>query len=90
LQPAITIESRTDSNNIQLVFSDNGQGIAEEIRERIFEPFYTTRRGQGGTGLGLHITYNLVTEILQGQIEYQPDSQSGARFCICFPFESSE
>ncbi|MBB1485571.1 sensor histidine kinase [Oceanospirillum sediminis] len=89
LQPAITIESRTDNNNIQLIFSDNGQGIAEEIRERIFEPFYTTRRGQGGTGLGLHITYNLVTEILQGQIEYQPDSKSGARFCICFPFESS-
>lgn len=90
LQPAITIESRTDRNNIQLVFSDNGQGIAEEIRERVFEPFYTTRRGQGGTGLGLHITYNLVTEILQGQIEYQPNSKSGARFCICFPFESSE
>ena len=51
---------------IELVFADDGKGMSEEIRQRAFEPFFTTRRGSGGTGLGLHLVYNLVTQVLRG------------------------
>jgi signal transduction histidine kinase len=51
---------------------------------RIFEPFYTTKRGLGGTGLGMHLVYNLVNQTLQGSIELHQASQ-GCTFMITIP-----
>jgi len=45
---------------LELIYTDNGVGMDNETVERIFEPFYTTKRGQGGSGLGAHLVYNLV------------------------------
>ncbi|MEJ2622348.1 MAG: ATP-binding protein, partial [Candidatus Thiodiazotropha sp.] len=74
-----------DDSNIQLVYTDNGSGIAEQHLDRIFEPFFTTNREEGGTGLGLHLVYNSVTTHLGGTIQVESKPQAGVRFTIEFP-----
>jgi signal transduction histidine kinase len=81
----ITLNVKWDENNISIQFADNGKGIPEDIQEKIFEPFYTTNRNQGGTGLGLHIVYNLVTQRLNGKITVASKLHEGSRFDVVFP-----
>lgn len=81
----IRIRTHYDGQLARITFSDNGQGIAQDVLGKIFEPFYTTKRGDGGMGLGLHITYNLVTEILNGTIACYSERGRGSRFEIGFP-----
>lgn len=75
---------------MKLIYKDNGKGIASDIRKRIFDPFVTTKRGQGGSGLGMHLVYNLVTQALNGSISISSEEGNGAEFLIIFPVESSE
>ncbi|MDO9625782.1 MAG: ATP-binding protein [Pseudomonas sp.] len=70
---------------IELALSDNGHGIDEGNLPRIFDPFYTTRLGQGGSGLGLNIVHNLVTGVLGGKLEVASQPGRGARFAIRLP-----
>ena len=86
-KPQITISTNLEDNQFTLLFEDNGKGIQPELVERIFEPFYTTRRGNGGMGLGLHITYNLATEILGGSIQCTSQLGQSTLFKVCFPVE---
>ena len=72
-------------DSVELVYSDTGRGIAAETRDKVFEPFFTTRRNAGSTGLGLHIIYNLVTGKLGGSIELQSEEGRGVRFVLRFP-----
>lgn len=69
----------------QIEVSDNGQGIPAEHLGRVFDPFFTTRMGQGGSGLGLHIVHNLVTDVLGGRIDVAEAAGGGARFTITLP-----
>lgn len=64
---------------------DHGQGIAAEHLPRIFEPFYTTGRGKGGSGLGLSIVYNIVTVHLKGSIRVESTPGTGSCFTVCLP-----
>lgn len=73
------------SDEVILVVSDDGCGIAPENIERIFNPFFTTRLGSGGSGLGLHITYNQVTGMLGGQIRAESTPGAGTRFVLTMP-----
>jgi two-component system, NtrC family, sensor kinase len=68
-----------------ICYTDNGCGIAPENLGKIFDPFFTTARHQGGTGLGLHIVYNLVTQKLKGSIQVQSQPDKGVLFRIVFP-----
>ncbi|MGD1866699.1 MAG: response regulator [Phormidesmis sp.] len=83
--------SQTDIESYtQITYSDNGCGIPPENQNRIFEPFFTTARAQGGSGLGLHLVYNLVTQTLEGTISvtHQPQPhqpQQGTTFTITLP-----
>jgi len=65
---------------VEIVFSDNGRGIAPDVLPHVFEPFYTTLRGAGHTGLGLHILYNVVTVALEGNISVEVEH--GTRFTL--------
>jgi len=76
-------QPRTDV--LRLVFADNGSGIAPEHIGKIFDPFFTTGRDRGGTGLGLHIVYNLVTAKLQGSIDVDSKPGQGTRFIVDLP-----
>ncbi|MBM7866501.1 ABC transporter substrate binding protein [Heliomicrobium gestii] len=87
----IRIDLQLVGDRVRLVYSDDGRGIPPEHLQRIFDPFFTTNRAQGGTGLGLNIVYNLVTQRLRGKIRCESivdagaDAGSGTRFTIDFP-----
>jgi len=70
-------------------FSDDGVGIPEEHRPRVFEPFFTTRRGTGGSGLGLHIVFNLATRTLGGRISVDSTPGDGTTFTLRIPKTAS-
>jgi signal transduction histidine kinase len=87
---AITITVTPHAGGIRLVYSDDGRGLDAEQRQRIFEPFYTTARGRGGLGLGMHIVYTLITGQLGGQITCTGRSGRGVRFEITIPALAEE
>jgi len=79
------VARRVGNGLIDLSFADDGVGIAPEALVQVFEPFYTTKRGQGGTGLGLNIVFNLVTARLGGRIEATGAPGRGMRFSMRIP-----
>ncbi|MCW8886203.1 MAG: HAMP domain-containing histidine kinase [Motiliproteus sp.] len=81
----ITVQLEHDGEQIYLYFRDTGKGISADVIDHVFEPFYTTRRGEGGTGLGLHISYNLCSEVLGGSLECLPSPAVGAEFLLKLP-----
>lgn len=82
------------NDTVHFVVDDNGIGIPQEKLKFIFDPFFTTRRAKGGTGLGLHIVYNMVTQKLMGQIQVSSCTASestkhGTRFIVTVPILDS-
>ncbi|SFM28129.1 PAS domain S-box-containing protein [Bradyrhizobium sp. NFR13] len=73
------------NDHVEILFADNGVGMSPEVRRRAFDPFFTTRRDQGGTGLGLHIVYSIVTSRLGGRLHLQSDPGQGTRIQIILP-----
>jgi signal transduction histidine kinase len=71
--------------HVEIVVADDGVGMSEEVRRRAFDPFFTTRRSQGGTGLGLHIIHNLVTQSLGGQLHLDSAPGRGTTIRIVLP-----
>lgn len=88
-QGTITLGATRKGEHIEMTCRDDGNGIAEQHLGRIFEPFYTTRRGAGGTGLGLNIVYNLVTAQLNGQISVASQTGSGTTFTVRVPIQQA-
>ena len=86
----IAVHATYSAGNLHMVFSDDGRGIAPEVLDHIFEPFYTTRRGSGGSGLGLYICYNIVATQLGGNIQCSSTLQQGCKFEIRFPATLAE
>ncbi|MCF2908883.1 ATP-binding protein [Pseudoalteromonas sp. DL2-H2.2] len=83
----IAIKVNREESQLTIVYSDNGVGVPNAIKKRIFDPFVTTRRGEGGSGLGMHLVYNLVTQALGGSITLQEDYKSGTQFVISLPLK---
>jgi signal transduction histidine kinase len=82
----ILIEAaRVGVDEIEVSFSDDGRGIPEEIQRHVFDPFFTTRRAKGSTGLGLYIVRNLVTEQLGGRIDIISAPGKGTSICMTVP-----
>jgi len=75
---------------VRFTFADDGRGITPQNLSKVFDPFFTTGRERGSTGLGLHIVYNLVTARLQGSIDVQSTPGSGTRFTIDLPVTVSD
>jgi len=73
------------TEQVEIEFADDGVGMSEEVQRRAFEPFFTTRRNRGGTGLGLHIVYNLVTRRLGGTLRLESQPGHGTVFRIRLP-----
>lgn len=84
-KPAIEINVTCENQLTTLVYRDNGAGVTEDQIKKIFEPFYTTRRNQGGSGLGMHIVYNLVSQTLGGTIDCRSKPGEGIEFHITIP-----
>ena len=83
---AISISARPrGSDDVEIIFADNGAGMTPDVQRQAFDPFFTTRRNEGGTGLGLHIVYNLVTQQLGGRMMLESRLGQGTTFRIIMP-----
>jgi signal transduction histidine kinase len=82
--------SQPAPETVRIVFSDDGRGIDPVALGKIFDPFYTTARNRGNTGLGLHIAYNLVSSVLQGRLEVKSSPGRGTQFTITMPKRLAE
>ncbi len=81
----VQLAASLDGDTLVLVCTDDGAGMSEEVRARVFDPFFTTRRGKGGMGLGLHLVHNLVTQVFGGTITCTSGVGRGASFVVRFP-----
>ena len=79
------IQVTVKDDQCELVYRDNGRGIAEDVLPRIFDPFFTTNRGGGNSGLGLHILFNVVTQQFGGTVHCTSEIGRGVLFLIRFP-----
>ncbi len=82
---SIRIGADLDGALVRLRYADDGVGMEAAVAQHIFEPFFTTKRELGGTGLGLHIVYNLVTQALGGRISCTTAPGKGVHFDVVFP-----
>ena len=73
------------ADDIEIIFADDGAGMTPDVQRQAFNPFFTTRRSEGGTGLGLHIVYNLVTQQLGGRMMLDSRPGQGTTFRIIIP-----
>ena len=82
----VFVEARpVGDNDVKITVADDGVGMSDEVRRRAFDPFFTTRRAQGGTGLGLHIIHNLVTQTLGGRLTLESRPGRGTTLRIVIP-----
>ncbi len=82
----ITIHGeKSDGNTVRISVKDDGVGIEEEIKDRIFDPYFTTKADSGGSGIGLHISASTVKDILNGSISVESKIEKGSVFTIIFP-----
>jgi signal transduction histidine kinase len=82
----ISLQAKAIENDqVKIIFHDDGRGIDAAHINHVFEPFFTTRLGQGGSGLGLHICYNIIYSVLGGSIELRSSPGEGASFTITLP-----
>ena len=79
------VTTAMENRSLVIRIRDNGTGIPEEIRNRIFEPFYTTKEAGRGTGLGLSISYDLVVQKYGGRMEVESKQDEFTEFIITLP-----
>ena len=86
---SVVIEARgLNKDAVEVTVADDGAGMTEEVRKHAFDPFFTTRRSEGGTGLGLHIIHTLVTQRLGGQLILESEPGRGTVFRLILPREA--
>ncbi len=78
----ITINATLNNNILTLIYKDNGVGICDDVKKKIYDPFFTTNRSEGGSGLGMNIVYNLVVAKLNGRIEVNSILGDGVEFIV--------
>ncbi|WP_440874748.1 sensor histidine kinase [Thalassotalea sp. PLHSN55] len=88
-QGNINIEVTDMGSQLNIAYTDDGRGIDLALQKKVFDPFTTTKRGSGGSGLGLHLVYNLVTQALGGSIQLENDIAQGVHFEISFPVKEA-
>ena len=81
----LTIAAQEQGEMVLLQVQDNGSGMAPDVQQRMFEPFFSTRIGSGGTGLGMGIVHNIVVKLLGGTMSVHSVPGQGTRFDIRLP-----
>jgi signal transduction histidine kinase len=86
----ITLKARAfDTGHVEIMVSDDGCGMTPEIRRRAFDPFFTTRRGEGATGMGLHIVHSMVVDQLEGRLSLTSEPGRGTTVRLTLPRSTS-
>lgn len=85
----ILVKAVLNRSSLHINYYDNGKGIEPKIKTKIFDPFVTTNRHNGGSGLGTYILYNMVTQALKGHIVLKEDVEKGVHFLITIPISNN-
>lgn len=88
-QPAITITSRKVGDNCEIRIRDNGEGIPKDKQDKIFVPFFTTKKAHQGTGLGLALSKNIIVKGHQGTLRFESEEGNYTEFIMIFPIRSA-
>ncbi len=83
----ILLQFGIENDQLRMTYRDSGKGVDAAVLKKIFDPFYTTRRAEGGSGLGLYIVFNLVTQKLKGTITCKSEKGQGMTFFIHVPLQ---
>ena len=84
-EPTLKVAVSEDAENVMLQITDNGPGMDEQVRKRVFEPFYTTKEVGTGTGLGLSVSYFIITKNHNGEMSVESELGVGTSFIITLP-----
>jgi signal transduction histidine kinase len=88
-QPTVTVTTEGHDNRVEIRVRDNGMGIPKDIKEKIFQPFFTTKPTGQGTGLGLSLSYDIITKGHGGTIDVNTKVGEGTEFIISLPNTTS-
>ena len=83
-QPEVVVSTKKLDKSIEIIVSDNGDGIPEQVRDKIFQPFFTTKPTGSGTGLGLSLSYDIVNAHV-GELKVQSEDGKRTEFIIQLP-----
>jgi signal transduction histidine kinase len=83
-KPEVSVQTKKENNRVRITVSDNGNGIPQNILDKIFQPFFTTKPTGQGTGLGLSLSYDII-KAQGGEIKVETKDNSGAYFVITLP-----
>lgn len=84
-KPEVIVKTKKTDGKLELTIKDNGSGIPENIKNKIFQPFFTTKPTGQGTGLGLSLSYDIVTKGHNGKMEVESSEENGTEFIITLP-----
>jgi signal transduction histidine kinase len=88
-KPTVTVSTKNLGDRIEISVRDNGSGIPEEIKNKIFQPFFTTKPTGQGTGLGLSMSYDIITKGHTGEISVASKDGEGTEFTVQLPISYS-
>jgi signal transduction histidine kinase len=81
----VQITATMEADQVTLVVTDDGVGMEPKVLAHVFDPFFTTRLGKGGSGLGLSVSHRIATSVLGGSLSARSTSGSGSQFTLVFP-----
>ncbi|MCB0742000.1 MAG: two-component sensor histidine kinase [Chitinophagaceae bacterium] len=87
-EPTVSIKTKRVNDKIEIIVSDNGNGIPDDVKEKIFQPFFTTKPTGQGTGLGLSMSYDIITKGHKGTLQLESEIGKGTSFSIILPNKS--
>jgi signal transduction histidine kinase len=86
-EPTVTVATKKTADNILITVQDNGNGIPQTVLDKVFQPFFTTKPSGQGTGLGLSMSYEIVTISHGGELKVENLKDGGAKFTINLPIK---
>ena len=89
-EPTVTVSTKKTAGNVIITVQDNANGIPKEAMEKIFQPFFTTKPSGQGTGLGLSMSYEIITKSHGGELKVENLSDGGAKFTIIIPIKENK
>jgi signal transduction histidine kinase len=84
----VSISTRLQQKELEIRISDNGPGIQDDVLKHIFNPFFTTKPTGDGTGLGLSLSYDIITQGHSGRLEVESQVGKGTTFIIYLPYQA--
>jgi signal transduction histidine kinase len=88
-EPTVTVSTKKEDGNVLITVADNGTGIPQKVLDKIFQPFFTTKPTGQGTGLGLSLSYDIITKGHCGELKVETKEGDGSTFIIQLPLNTS-